>query len=1111
MDSTVAIPIFGWLLTTALVGLVGNKANEAVNLTVKKIVERMKEGGRVVNDDIEKAVLRSYIRALRDICENCLIELKQKNTVEVSWLKKKKRELDKQLEAVGKMEYVEPPIETLDEIELLVTPQGELAQERIGAVKAQLIKIATKDCEISQCFKDNVTSDLFERMCEIFSSEIKGDQRVRNIFEGQLLARIDVEIEGQRLTIDRIEESLRDVARGILKVIPKVVEEAEHTRQHDSLEHNRTRAEVAEVGVRVQAGMDQLRQELIRQGQQGRRLKREMIVGVRPADLGDIFKDRDEELAEFRRLLGDRTVKLIILVGRGGMGKTALLAKVFDEIERGELKLNDMPAAMGADGIVYVSCRETGKLGVERLCRDVARMLGSPHAEELLDYWRNTSFSLEEKMKFLLSRMRGGCYLLVLDNLEDVLAHDNTIEDPDLKAFIDLCLTTAHGLRLVATSQEPLVTKSTGVRTSRIVQLETGLPENDCIALLRDLDPEGKLGLKGAPEDLLRTIAKKTYGFPRALETLAGLLYDDPTLDLNELLRDVSLFNAQVVSNLMTEHYRHLNDAQKLVLQGLSVFNRPTPAEAIQFLLIPLNSALDLRSVLRTLVMNHFVVQNKQRATFELHPMDQQYAYSCVPDTAQVYTKQSFHCRAADYFASRRKPASEWKTIEDIQPQLDEFGQRLRGKDYDRACELLNTISSDYLFKWGYYSLLRDLRKSLDGLICDAHLQVRNLAEIGATQFVLGEVHDSIIFFEKRRKLAEDANESEWLACALLDLAQPYLHIGEYARSFDVVEAALHIAKEIDNRKLEGDCQEFSGDLYRYLGDLPKASEFYEKALSIYSAVSMQDGVLRCLAALAVIKAEYGDIEDAIEFISKALSLAKETEDKFGEAHSLSLLSSYSLDLGDADVAIRQSEEALSICRETEMRVEEGDCLRILAEAYLSKDEHKKASELLQEALNIAELTERQDNRASILYGLGRAKHLIGELAEARRCYEEAITLNTPSTSYGCSVMLGIISAQRDDYQCAQTYFILASELCHAALDKTPGLYDAIYKLSISLLCTGHSTEAIDSYQKAIKVCSAPGVLRDELRNLQLVQQIGKPPDGLQATIRLLEDAHSRM
>jgi hypothetical protein len=92
----------------------------------------------------------------------------------------------------------------------------------MNSVKAKLVDAATRDEGPPPCYKEKVEKHLFEWMSAYFAFEIKNNHVVRNIFEGQLLAQVDVRLQGQQLTVERIETSLRDVAKAVPQVIEKL-------------------------------------------------------------------------------------------------------------------------------------------------------------------------------------------------------------------------------------------------------------------------------------------------------------------------------------------------------------------------------------------------------------------------------------------------------------------------------------------------------------------------------------------------------------------------------------------------------------------------------------------------------------------------------------------------------------------------------------------------------------------------------------------------------------------------------------------------------------------------------------------------------------------------
>jgi hypothetical protein len=76
-----------------------------------------------------------------------------------------------------------------------------------------------------------------------------------------------------------------------------------------------------------------------------------------------------------------------------------------------------------------------------------------------------------------------------------------------LRLFVERCLTQPSGARLIVTSREQVKLAAAGLRGTRSIPLREGLPEDEAVALLRDLDPVFEL-LESAeykpdlPEDL---------------------------------------------------------------------------------------------------------------------------------------------------------------------------------------------------------------------------------------------------------------------------------------------------------------------------------------------------------------------------------------------------------------------------------------------------------------------------------------------------------------------------------------------------------------------------------------------------------------------------------
>jgi hypothetical protein len=381
---------------------------------------------------------------------------------------------------------------------------------------------------------------------------------------------------------------------------------------------------------RLDASMDRVRAE------QERFIKEhsvkpggQRVVNVRPLDVTH-FRGRHCEIQAFCEYLADPSVRLVSVVGRGGMGKTALACRVLADLERGVLPIPGEEKEFSIKSILYLGARSTG-LGLERIYTDVGRMVGEPAASALAACWASRQMPLAVKVETLLEALQHGPYLILLDNLEDYLNEEGAITEEGLRTFVERCLIRPSGVKLVVTSRKELQTADAALHSTRSILLHEGLPEDEAVGLLRDLDPQRRFGLRDAPEKDLRRAARLTESVPRALEILAGILHRDPTANLSALLANEKLFGDQVVEQLVAESYRRLEDGDKRVLEALAAFGKPVVQTGVVFVLTSLFPGLDVEASLRRLVNSYFVSVDRKTREFSLHPLHAAFALSQIP------------------------------------------------------------------------------------------------------------------------------------------------------------------------------------------------------------------------------------------------------------------------------------------------------------------------------------------------------------------------------------------------------------------------------------------------------------------------------------------------
>ena len=292
-------------------------------------------------------------------------------------------------------------------------------------------------------------------------------------------------------------------------------------------------------------------------------------------------------------------------------------------------------------------------------------------------------------MRALLEAFPDGRTVVLLDNFEDVIdPATHNIADAELdEALRALVKLPHHGVKVILTTRVApralnLVQPGRQIRLDLDGGLESPYAEN----ILREMDADGKLGLKSAPAERLALARERTRGFPRALEALFAILSADRDTTLEEILAGTSTpLPENVTEALVGEAFSRLDPTQQRVMQALAVYGRPVPPAAVDYLLQPHQPGVDSAPVLSRLVNMHFA--RKEAGRYYLHPVDREYALSrLAPGEVSdrwadepPFTLYGLRHRAAEYFEAG--PPAPGELEDDRGPRAATGGVRppLRG------------------------------------------------------------------------------------------------------------------------------------------------------------------------------------------------------------------------------------------------------------------------------------------------------------------------------------------------------------------------------------------------------------------------------------------------
>ena len=357
---------------------------------------------------------------------------------------------------------------------------------------------------------------------------------------------------------------------------------------------------------------------------------------MRLADVATYFRDRESQVKEILSLLTDSSTRVISVIGRGGIGKTALVSKALSELE--SIKSLDADDTTAIRGIIYLSTRTRG-ITLERIFLDCAAVLDSEQREKLLSIWTNSEIDHDEKYTRLFEMLNKGLYVLLLDNMEDVLDNQGFVKVEELRDFLEASLHNSHNLRFLITTREPLAFSRETMRFDKRILIDDGLPEDDAIDVLRDLDPHGHYGLRDAIDEQLGKIVNQVHRIPRALEIVASILANDPLISIDDLVSQNNLVSREeFVQELAQENYKRLDRDAHSILDALAVFGSPVPMSAIEFLLKPFTPDVSVRNTLVHLIQTHTVTFDRTSKLVLLHPIDQDIVYNRIPSVVYEHT-----------------------------------------------------------------------------------------------------------------------------------------------------------------------------------------------------------------------------------------------------------------------------------------------------------------------------------------------------------------------------------------------------------------------------------------------------------------------------------------
>lgn len=750
------------------------------------------------------------------------------------------------------------------------------------------------------------------------------------------------------------------------------------------------------------------------------------------------FVGRQAELVALRQLLVRDRVRLLTIVGPGGMGKSRL---ALEACRRADLELSRVQREPAAQAWF-----ELGPCFVELAPLASADLVLSSIAEAVGFQIHPGGPAPKRQLVAFLARRS---FLLVLDNFEHVLPA------ADLVAEI---LQGAPGVSVLVTSREPL-----GLSHEHVFPLSgLGVPnpagERDAdysgihlfLQSARRLAPDFEL--HGDAAQAAAHICGLVQGMPLGIVLAASWVN---MLSLTEIAQEIAANGEFLSSDLRDVPERHksiravfdysfhlLSPSERAVMLRLGVFRGGFTREAAQ------STALaDLR-ILAVLAKKSLISRDPASGRYELHELLRQYAEDRLREDPEEHQRTldrhaSFFaaflaCRTAALQSNDPRPAA--RAIEgELDNVRNAWRQLLARQNLVETAAGLPALKRFYLLR-GSFSELEEVFSTAAVALGEPppapgsqQARLHGHALVLQASAVNGQWDFERAVALLSRALPELAPFTLESAHALLGLALALMSSGHPERGIEAGQEALALYAETSDTWESARAHALLGFSYADWQGPDKTQALFERSIELQR--SMGDGQLtipEALTGLGRVKVERGEYVEGCRLIRDSLALHEKQENRWGKRTALANLATTLRKQGAYAEAEAHAQEALALSREFFPFAEVFELL-LLADILKESDRLAEASEHYHACLSGVALlpAEAEPKPFSVELGhpavcvaiaqlnLGDIAFLQGDPTEARRLLRESLgAFERLGTTWGVAVAsdyLGYLACHEGD------------------------------------------------------------------------------------------------
>ena len=724
---------------------------------------------------------------------------------------------------------------------------------------------------------------------------------------------------------------------------------------------------------------------------------------------------------------------ILSIVAIGGMGKSALTWKWFEEIALQEMKL--------LAGRMWWSFYESDASFENFIIRALA-YVSKRSIEEVQKLYPQDR---EAELLFILDKEP---FLIVLDGLERMLIAYARMDaaylsDSDYDREVANYVANAYGLppeaaqsftgqHLVRKTADPragaFLRKLSKVRAARILmstrlypfdlQRIDGFPLPGCEAVfLGGLSNDDALnlwrsfGVSGSHDQLLRLF--NSFGnHPLLIQALASEIANyrpapgnfEKWREANPDFDPAKYPHLQDAMGHVLEYaLRGLGNEQRKVLQTISGFRMPTGYDTLSAVLTgegkPCENAGELDAALAELEDRGLVGWDKRANRYDLHPIVRGVVWSGLGDDAKQVVYSSLH---AHFEAVPMIDEDKVNRLEDLTPAIEMYNTLIGMGRYDDACDLFyERLSRATLYR---LSAGRQRVEMLEMLFPAGLEKLPQLSD-QASQAVIfeslalgyqfsGQPGRAVTSLRRSNLIRSDISNNEGLSIGLCNLSYILKLTGQLRESEHVALRALEIGRGRGDHFRDAVSLHMYGLVLTMRGDAERSEAALQRSLNIHRATEHRqyEGVINSF--LAQRKIWFREHSEALSCADRGWELANLEKYEGDFIRAARMQGEAALGLDDLPKSEERLHHALTRVRAVNLVEEELPSLIALAELRRRQGDEKAAREFLDDIWEFAERGPYPLLHADALNVLAQIERDAGNTEEAIEAATKAYELS---------------------------------------------------------------------------------------------------------------------